>query len=163
MYNITHNNTAVSAEELGIVAADGRTRVNHNFKFRAMGAVTAQLHGSFVARTIPECNRLPAAAADAVSPALFQSRLNAIGLYRDVWIAAIASSRKSLATRTAAICVRFQGRRVRHVYVTMQITFLTRKSALIYRRVLRQRVASLTLDCNGVLAIKAYTGQLLAV
>ena len=45
---------------------------------RAMGAVTAQLHGSFVARTIPEWNRLPAAAADAVSPTLFHSRLNAI-------------------------------------------------------------------------------------
>ena len=41
-----------------------------------------------------------------------------IGLYRDVWIAAIASSTTSLATRTAAICVRFQGRRVRRVYVT---------------------------------------------
>ena len=80
----------------------------------------------------------------------------AIGLYRDVWIAAIASSRKSLATQTAAICVRFQGRRVRHEYVTMHITFLARKSALIYRRGLRQRVASLTLDCNGVSAIRAY-------
>ena len=79
-----------------------------------------------------------------------------IGLYRDVWIAAIASSTTSLATRTAAICVRFQGRHVRRVYVTMQITFLTRKSALIYRRDLRQRVASLTLNCNGVLAIRAY-------
>ena len=78
-----------------------------------------------------------------------------IGLYRDVWIAAIASSRKSLATQTAAICVRFHGRRVRHVYVTMQITFLARKSALIYRRGLRQRVASLTIDCNGVFAIRA--------
>ena len=82
--------------------------------------------------------------------------LDAIGLYRDVWIAAIASSRKSLATQTAAICVRFHGRRVRHVYVTMQITFLARKSALIYRRGLRQRVASLTIDCNGVFAIRAY-------
>ena len=40
---------------------------------------------------------------------------DAIGLYRDVWIAAIASSTMSLATRTAAICVRFQGRRVRRV------------------------------------------------
>ena len=68
----------------------------------------------------------------------------------------IASSRKSLATQTAEICVRFQGRRVRHEYVTMQITFLTRKSALIYRRGIRQRVASLTLDCNGVFAIRAY-------
>ena len=80
-----------------------------------------------------------------------------IGLYRDVWIAAIVSSRKSLATQTAAICVRFHGRRVRHVYVTMQITFLARKSALIYRRGLRQRVASLTIDCNGVFAIRAYS------
>ena len=80
-----------------------------------------------------------------------------IGLYRDVWIAAIASSTTSMATRTAAICVRFQGRRVRRVYVTMQITFLTRKSALIYRRGLRQRVASLTLNCNGDFAIRAYT------
>ena len=79
-----------------------------------------------------------------------------IGLYRDVWIAAIASSTTSLATRTAAICVRFQRRRVRRAYVTMQITFLTRKSALIYRRGLRQRVASLTLNCNGVFAIEAY-------
>ena len=35
--------------------------------------------------------------------------------------------------------------------VTMQITFLTRKSALIYRRDLRQRVASLTL--NGIPAL----------
>ena len=75
-----------------------------------------------------------------------------IGLYRDVWIAAIASSTTSLATRTAAICVRFQGRCVRRVYVTMQITFLTRKSALIYS----QRVASLTLNCNGYFAIRAY-------
>ena len=85
--------------------------------------------------------------------------IDPIGLYRDVWIAAIASSRKkSLVTQTAAICVRFQGRCVglRHMYITMQVTFLTRKSALIYR-LLRQRVASLTLDCNGVFAIKAYS------
>ena len=38
----------------------------------------------------------------------------------------------------------------------MQITFLTRTSALIYRRGLRQRVASLTLNCNGDFAIRAY-------
>ena len=75
MYNITHNITAVSAEELGMVAAEGQTKANHHFKFRAMGAVTAQLHGSFVARTIPEWNRLP---ADAVSPTSFQSKLNTL-------------------------------------------------------------------------------------
>ena len=77
-------------------------------------------------------------------------------IYRDVSIAAIASSRTSRATQTAAICVRFQRRCVRHVYITMQVTFLTRKSALIYRPGLRQRVASLIIDCNGVFAIKAY-------
>ena len=67
MFNITHNNTAVYAEELGMVAADGRTKANDHFKCRAMGAVTAQLHGSCVARTIPGWNRLPAAAADQCS------------------------------------------------------------------------------------------------
>ena len=50
MYNITHDNTAVSAEELGKVTADCRTKANLNFKCQVMGAVTAQLHGSFVAR-----------------------------------------------------------------------------------------------------------------
>ena len=49
MYNITLNNTVMSTEELGMVAADGRTKANHHFKFRAMGAVTAQLHGSTTA------------------------------------------------------------------------------------------------------------------
>ena len=91
------------------------------------------------------------------------ARNHIIGLYHDVWIAAIASSRTSLATQTAATCVRFHGRCERHVCVTMQVTFLTRKSALIYRRGLRQRVASLTLDCNGVFAIKAYWEQSEAV
>ena len=43
-----------------------------------------------------------------------------------------------------------------YVYITIPITFLTRKSALIYRRGLHQRGASLTIDCNGVFAIKGY-------
>ena len=78
VYNITHNNTAVSAEELGMVAVDGRTKANHHFKCPAIGAVTAQLHRSFVARTIPEWNRLPAAAADAASLTSFHSKLDAL-------------------------------------------------------------------------------------
>ena len=78
MYNIPNNNTAVSAEELGMVAADGRTKATHHFTFQAIGAVTAQLHGSFVARTVPEWNRLPAAAADAAPPTSFHSQLDAL-------------------------------------------------------------------------------------
>ena len=77
MYNITHNNTAVSAEELGMVAADGRTKANHQFKFWAMsGYSTAPW--IVCAHTIPEWNRLPAAAADAASPASFHSKFDAL-------------------------------------------------------------------------------------
>ena len=78
MFNITHSNTAVSAEELGMVAGEGRKKANHNFKCRAIGTFTAQLHGSFVARTIPEWNRLPATAADAASPTTFHQRLDSL-------------------------------------------------------------------------------------
>ena len=79
---------------------------------------------------------------------------------RDVWIAAIAWSRinESSDTNGSNMCS-FQGRLVRHVYVTMPNSFLMRKSALIYWRGLRQRVASLTLDCNDVFAIKAYAND----
>ena len=39
---------------------------------------------------------------------------HAIGLYRDIWIAAIAWSRTSLETKTAELCVCFQRRHLRH-------------------------------------------------
>ena len=77
----------------------------------------------------------------------------AIGLYRDVWIAAIASSRTSLATLTGGNVLN----------VTMRITFVTRKFGNVERNshcdvlhITPVRVARLVLDCNGVLAIKAY-------
>ena len=50
----------------------------------------------------------------------------------------------------------WRAKRRQYVF-TMNITFLTRKSALIYRQGLSQRVASLTLYCNGVFAIRAYS------
>ena len=37
MYNVTHNNMAVSVEEIRMVDADGRTKANHHFKCRAIG------------------------------------------------------------------------------------------------------------------------------
>ena len=78
-----------------------------------------------------------------------------IGLYRDVWIAAIARPRTSLETQTAVMCVCFQRRRI-GPYVTMQITLFTCKCPPIRFDLYVQRVASLTLDCNGIFAIKAY-------
>ena len=75
-----------------------------------------------------------------------------IGLYRDVWSAAIASSRKSLTTLSVVMC-----------NVTMKITFVTRKFRNGQRnvhcdvvRIPTKWVFGLTLDCNGVFAIKAY-------
>ena len=76
-----------------------------------------------------------------------------IGLYRDVWIAAIAWSRTSLETH-------FGGN---VYYITMQITFPTRKFRNGERNfhcdvvhITTKCVSSLTPDCNGVFAIKAY-------
>ena len=75
-----------------------------------------------------------------------------ISLYRDVWSAAIASSRKNLTTLSVVMC-----------NTSMKITFVTRKFRNGQRnvhcdvvRIPTKWVFGLTLDCNGVFAIKAY-------
>ena len=76
-------------------------------------------------------------------------KVSIIGLYRDVWIAAIAWPRTSLETHLVVTCTTSQcklrsfrnGERNLHC----DIAHITTK-----------RVSSLTLDCNGVSAIKAY-------
>ena len=79
-----------------------------------------------------------------------QDKCPYIGLYRDVWIAAIQNESRDP----------FGGN---VYYVTMQITFLTRKFRNGERnlhcdavQITTKWVSSLTLDCNGVFAIKAY-------
>ena len=79
--------------------------------------------------------------------------MNSIGLYRDVWIAAIASSRTRVTTLSGVMCSN----------VTMRITFAMRKFGNVERNshcdvkhITPVRVAKLVLDCNGVFAIKAY-------
>ena len=52
---------AVGSDQIGLVAADNRTRVNHQFKFRAIGASLSGLCRSFAARTVGDWNQLPAA------------------------------------------------------------------------------------------------------
>ena len=84
-----------------------------------------------------------------------------IGHYRDVWIAAIAWSRTSLATQTAVTCVCFQRRRVRHnanyVPYACQVRNLhCDVHTLPHTHITTVWVASLVLDCNGVFTIKAY-------
>ena len=76
-----------------------------------------------------------------------------IGLYRDVWIAAIASSRTRLATLTGAMCntsqCEFRSLRVNSGMLNV-IRIVT------YYIITPIRVARLFLDCNGDFAIKAY-------
>ena len=72
-----------------------------------------------------------------------------IGLYRDVWIAAIASSRTRLATLTGAICKTSQ-------CVTRKFGNVERNSHCDVLHITPIRVARLFLDCNGDFAITAY-------
>ena len=66
-----------------------------------------------------------------------------IGLYRDVWIAAIASSTPRLAILSGVMCNTSQ--------------CVERNSHCDVLHIAPVRVANLVLDCNGVFAIKAYS------
>ena len=67
-----------------------------------------------------------------------------IGLYRDVWIAAIASSRTRLATLSGVMCNTSQ----------CELRSLRVNSGML--NVIRIVTYWIAMDCNGVFAIKAY-------
>ena len=70
---------------------------------------------------------------------------NGIGLYRDVWIAAIASSRTRLATLSGVMCNTSQ----------CELRSLCVNSGMLnVIRIAPVRVANLVLDCNGIFALK---------
>ena len=51
---------AINPDQIGLVAADNRTRANHRYKFRAIGASLTELRYSFAVRTVSDWNKLPA-------------------------------------------------------------------------------------------------------
>ena len=67
---------AVGPDQIGLVAADNRTRANYRFKFRAIGASSSGLHSSFAARTVGDWNQLPAVVVEQESPAAFKYQLD---------------------------------------------------------------------------------------
>lgn len=75
LFKIVTGHVAVAPDEIGLVAADNRTRANHRFKFRAVGASTTSLRHSFAARTVSEWNNLPASAVDQETPVAFKAEL----------------------------------------------------------------------------------------
>ena len=52
LYKVVTGHVAVGPDQIGLVAADNRTRANHRFKFRAIGASSSRLRSSFSSRTI---------------------------------------------------------------------------------------------------------------
>ena len=80
------------------------------------------------------------------------SLTGSIGLYRDVWIAAIASSRTSLATLKGVMCITSQCE-LRSLRVNSGMLNVIR--IVTYYALPPLESPELVLDCNGVFAIKA--------
>jgi len=59
LYKVVTGHVAVGPDQIGLVAADNRTKANHQFKFRAIGASSSGLRSSFAARTVGDWNQLP--------------------------------------------------------------------------------------------------------
>ena len=60
LFKIIHGVVAIEPQDLGLELADTRTRSNHKFKLKLHRSSTKELRHSFVVRTIPEWNLLPA-------------------------------------------------------------------------------------------------------
>ena len=78
LFKIVHGVVVVAPEDLGLEAADGRTRSSHRHKYKEKRARTNRLKFSPVYRSIPTWNRLPASVAEAGSVDTFKSRLSAL-------------------------------------------------------------------------------------
>jgi len=52
LYKIVTGHVAINPDQIGLVAADNRTRANHRYKFRAIGASSTGLRYSFAVRTV---------------------------------------------------------------------------------------------------------------
>jgi len=77
LYNIVTGHVAINPDQIGLVAADNRTRANHRYKFRAIGASSTGLRYSFAVRTVSDWiwNQLPAVVVEQENPAAFKAQL----------------------------------------------------------------------------------------
>ena len=78
LFKIVHGVVVVTPEDLGLEAADGRTRSSHRHKYKEKRARTNRLKFFPMYRSIPTWNRLPATVAEAGSVDTFKSRLSAL-------------------------------------------------------------------------------------
>ena len=75
LYKIVTGHVAFNPDQIGLVAADNRTRANHRYKFRAIRASSTGLHYSFAVRTVSDWNQLPAVVVEQENPAAFKAQL----------------------------------------------------------------------------------------
>ena len=108
--------------------------------------ISVSLLSSYVMSVAPKCLNDLSCSSFTHCRWLCHLRQVSIGLYRDVWIAAIASSRTRLATLTGAMCKTSQ----------CELRSLRVNSHCDVLHIAPIRVARLFLYCNGDFAIKAY-------
>jgi len=72
---IVTGHVAINPDQIGLVAADNRTRANHRIKFSAIGASSTGLCYSFAVRTVSDWNQLPAVVVEQENPAAFKAQL----------------------------------------------------------------------------------------
>jgi len=75
LYKIVTGHVAINPDQIGLVAADSRTRANHIYKSRAIGATWTGLRYSFAVRTVSDWNQLPAVVVEQENPASFKAQL----------------------------------------------------------------------------------------
>ena len=76
---------AINPDQNGLVAADNRTRANHRYKFRAIGASSTGLRYSFAVRTVSDWNKLPSVVVEQENPAAFKAQLARCAPVRMPW------------------------------------------------------------------------------
>ena len=75
LYKIVIGHVAVNPDQIGLVATDNRTRANHRYKFKAIGASSTGLRYLFAVRTVSDSNQLPAVVVEQENPAAFKAQL----------------------------------------------------------------------------------------
>ena len=75
LYKIVTGHVTINPDQIGLVAADNRTRANHRYKFRTIGASSTGLRYSFAVRTVSAWNQLPAVVVEQENPVAFKAQL----------------------------------------------------------------------------------------
>ena len=76
LYKVVMGHVGIQPDNVGLVAADDRTRAKHRFKFRAVGTSTQAFRHSFAVRTVGDWNSLPSHVVEQSTTASFKAELS---------------------------------------------------------------------------------------